>query len=74
MMKVPVLGITIDERFLMHRLRSTSISGMAGAVLAGAFFLTHLIRDHIIRWELFAIVATMAVVKMSLMVWYRLRD
>ena len=73
-MKVPIRGITIDERFLMHRLRSTSIGGMAGGLLAGALFFYHLVAQKLINWELFAIVATAAVVKMSVLAWYRFND
>ena len=73
-MKLPILGWTIDERFLMHRLRSTSIGGLAGTLLAAALFFYHLLAEHIIRWELFAIVATVAVVKLSVLTWYRLND
>lgn len=74
MMKVPVLGWTIDERFLRHRLRSTSIGGLSAAFLAGGLFMYHLVAEHVYRWELFAILLTAAVVKMSLMVWYRYND
>lgn len=72
-MKLPILG-TIDERFFMHRLRSTSIGGLAGILLAAAFFFYHLLGAHTIRWDLFSIVATAAVVKMSVLIWYRLTD
>ena len=71
-MKLPILG-TIDERFLTHRLRSTSIGGLAAILVAAAFFFYNL-THHVIRWDLFAIVATAAVVKMGVMVWYRVRD
>jgi hypothetical protein len=73
-MKVPVVGWTIDERFLMHRLRSTSIAGMAGVVVTGGMFFYHLVAERVIRWELFAIVATMAVVKVAVMLWFRFND
>ncbi|MGA7617348.1 MAG: hypothetical protein WBX15_19460 [Thermoanaerobaculia bacterium] len=73
-MKLPILGWTIDERFLTHRLRSTSIGGMAAVVVAGGLFFYHLVAEHQTRWELFAIIATAAVVKMSLMVWYHMTD
>jgi len=73
-MKVPVLGWTIDERFLLHRLRSTSIGGIAGVVLAAAFFFFHFFRDHIVQWELFAVIVTAAVVKIAVLIWYRLND
>lgn len=71
-MKVPILG-TIDERFLNHRLRSTSIGGLAAILLTAILFFYNLSR-HVIRWDLFAIVATAGVVKMAVMVWYRMRD
>ena len=71
-MKLPIFG-TIDERFLTHRLRSTSIGGLAAILVAAAFFFYNLYHQ-VIRWDLFAIVATAAIVKMGLMVWYRMRD
>jgi hypothetical protein len=72
-MKLPIVG-TIDERFLAHRLRSTSIGGLAGMLLAASLFFYHLFTDHIIEWELFAVMVTMAVVKISILIWYRLTD
>jgi hypothetical protein len=71
-MKLPILG-TIDERFLTHRLRSTSIGGLTAVLLAAALFFYNL-AHHIIRWDLFAIVATAAVVKIGVLVWYRIND
>ena len=73
-MKLPVLGWTIDERFFMHRLRSTSIGGMAAVVVAGALFFYDLLLRHDIRWDLFAVIATAAVVKLSVLAWYRFTD
>ena len=72
-MKVPILGLTIDERFLTHRLRSTSIGGLSAVLVAAGMFFYHL-SHHIIRWDFFAIVATAAVVKLSVLMWYRLTD
>ncbi|HEV7486752.1 MAG TPA: hypothetical protein VGQ65_13835 [Thermoanaerobaculia bacterium] len=71
-MKLPILG-TIDERFLTHRLRSTSIGGLAGVLLAGGLFFYNL-THHVIRWDFLAIVATAAVVKISVLIWYRVND
>jgi hypothetical protein len=71
-MKVPVIG-TIDERFLTHRLRSTSNGGMAGLLVAAAFFFYNLSR-HLIRWDLFAVIATAAIVKISFLIYYRVTD
>ena len=71
-MKVPVIG-TIDERFLTHRLRSTSNGGMAGLLVAAGFFFYDL-SHHVIRWDLFAVIAATAVVKISFLIYYRLTD
>ena len=65
-----VLGRQIDERFLAHRLRSTSIASMAGGGLAMGLFIYHEWVHHVWNWELFAIGLTMAVVKQGLMLWY----
>jgi hypothetical protein len=73
-MKLPGLGWTIDERFLMHRQRSTSAGGLAAVLLAGILFFRDLIAAHLFRWDLFSIVATAAAVKVGLLIWYRLTD
>jgi hypothetical protein len=72
-MKVPILGLTVDERFLTHRLRSTSIGGLSAVLVAAAMFFNDLFH-HVIRWDLFAIIATAAVVKISVLTWYRMTD
>ncbi len=59
-----------DERFLVHRLRATSVAAMAGGGLAMALFAWHCWADHVWNWELFSVGLTMAVVKQGLMFWY----
>lgn len=73
-MRVPILGGVIDERFLRHRLRSTSTAGMAGCVVAMGLFMYRNVTSHVWDWGLFAVGATMAIVKVALMTWYRVRD
>lgn len=73
-MRIPIIGRFIDERFLDRRRRSTSVAGMAGILAAYGLFMYHLLFDHTIDWELFAIVAIIAVTKIILMTWYLLRD
>ena len=73
-MRIPIIGKFIDERFLDRRRRSTSVAGMVGIVVAYGLFMYHLLVEHNINWDLFAIVATMAVVKVALMTWYLLTD
>jgi len=63
-----------DERFLMHRLRSTSTAGVAAGVLAAVLWFYRYVFEHRWSWDLFAVAVTMAVVKQGLMLWYRLRD
>ena len=72
-MKLPTVG-TIDERFLMHRLRSTSMGGLAAVVVTGGFFFYALWAKNVIRWDLFAIIATAAIVKLAVLIWYRFTD
>jgi len=67
-----ILGFRIDERFLEHRRRSTSIACLAGAVVAYGLFMYRLLASHQIAWDLFAVIATMALVKIAMMIWYRL--
>jgi len=69
-----ILGIRIDERFLEHRRRSTSIASLAGAVVAYGLFLWHYFSSRTIDWDLFAVIAVIALVKVGMMVWYRLTD
>jgi hypothetical protein len=64
----------IDERFLMHRLRSTSTAGVIGGVLASVLWFYRYVFDHRWNWDLLAVAVTIAVVKVALMTWYRLTD
>jgi hypothetical protein len=70
----PPSPMVVDERFLAHRLRSTSAGGMAGAVVAGGMFLYRTWADGVYAWDLFAVLATMVAVKLAVLLWFRLRD
>ena len=72
-MNIPIVG-TIDERFLMHRLRSTSTAGIITAVTAILLFLYRYFIDKIWSWDLAALALLNVAVKMSLMAWYRFKD
>jgi len=69
--RIPILGKFVDERFLDHRRRSSSIAGIAAAVLAVALFEYRFFFDHIWSWDLLAIALTFIVLKMSLFTWFR---
>ena len=64
----------VDERFLTHRLRSTSIAGVSGGVLAVGIFEYRLLFQHVWSWDLLAVGITIAVVKLALMTWYSLTN
>lgn len=72
-MNIPIVG-TIDERFLMHRLRSTSTAGILTAITALVLFAYRFYIDKIWSWDLAAIVLVNVVVKITLMTWYRFKD
>lgn len=64
----------IDERFLVHRLRSTSLAGTVGGVLAAILWASQYYVFGVVRWDLAAVVLTMAAVKLAAMAWYRTTD
>jgi hypothetical protein len=72
--KVPILGKSVDERCLEHRRRSTSLAGIVGCLVAAGLFEYRLFHDHLVSRDLFAVILTMAVVKVAMMVWYRFND
>ena len=73
-MIIPSFGRAIDERFLNHRLRSTSTAGVVAGTLAMLLFAYHYYFDHFWSWDLLAVGVTMAAVKLGLMTWYFLTD
>jgi hypothetical protein len=64
----------VDERFIAHRNRSTSLAGKAGALLAVALFWYHLFVNHVWNWDLLAVAATIALVKIAVLAWYLIND
>ena len=72
--RVPFFGKFVDERFFEHRRRSTSVAAIIGVCAAGGLFEYRLIFQHILSWDLFAVVVVMALVKVAMMIWYRLND
>ena len=61
----------VDERFLDHRRRATSAAGIACAILAILLAFFRWYRDHVVSWDLLAVIATFIVVKYALFFWYR---
>jgi hypothetical protein len=73
-MTVPILGKAIDERFLTHRRKSTSIAGMTVAVLALLVFAYRYYVNHVWSWDLLAVGVTFVAVKLGLMLWFHWTD
>jgi hypothetical protein len=72
--RIPVLKKVVDERFVNHRLRSGCYGGMAGGVLAcGLFEYRHWV-DHVVSWDLLAVIATIAGVGLALLARYLITD
>jgi hypothetical protein len=69
--RIPILRNFVDERFLEHRRRSSSLAGFSTLIVAGCIFEYRIFADHIISWDLFAVILTFALVKMSMFAWYR---
>ena len=73
-MNIPIVGKAIDERFLNHRLRSTSLAGIIGGVVAILLFAYRYYINHVFSWDLFAVALTIVGVKMAVLIWYRVTD
>ena len=73
-MNIPIVGKVIDERFLNHRLRSTSLAGIIGGVVAMLLFAYRFYINHIFSWDLLVVGLTIVGVKLAVMIWYRITD
>jgi hypothetical protein len=61
----------MDERFIMHRFKSTRFAVLVGTILIFAVFTYHIVKNNVIRWDLFIIILAMAVAKVAAMIYYR---
>lgn len=72
--RIPILNRFVDERFLDHRRRSSSIAGFATLFLALGIFEYRLLFQNFVDWEMVAVMLTFGVVKISMFTWYRIND
>lgn len=61
----------MDERFMMHQMKSMKIATRVGAALIGALLFYRLYVDGYFDWQLFTCVAVMAVVKVTTLLYLR---
>ncbi|HXA76369.1 MAG TPA: hypothetical protein VNV41_04495 [Candidatus Acidoferrales bacterium] len=73
-MRIPVLGTIIDERFLNRRLKSSSLGGIIGCIVAVILFEYRYLVNHIWSWDILSIALTIVGVKMAMMAWYLITD
>jgi len=64
----------LDERYLTHRLRSTSHAGVACALMVIGWFTYEYYVNGTFRADLMSIAAITAAIKVTLMIWYRIKD
>lgn len=72
--RIPILRNIVDERFLEHRRRSSSVAGIACALLAICLFEYRYFVDHLWSWDLLSLALVFVVLKMSLFFWCRFND
>lgn len=64
----------MDERFYLHRYKSSSHAGMvAAAGMAGLFFYDLITKDAI-RWDMMILLGAMVVTKFSFLFYFRRFD
>jgi len=73
-MRIPVLGTIIDERFLNRRLKSSSLGGIIGCIVAVILFEYRYLVNHIWSWDILSIALTIVGFKMAMMAWYLITD
>jgi protein-S-isoprenylcysteine O-methyltransferase Ste14 len=69
-----IFGARVDERFLNHRLHSSSLAGIIGAVSVILLFMYRFYINHIWSWDLFAVAVIFVGIKLGMMLWYVLTD
>lgn len=61
----------MDERFVLHRLKSTRFATLVGVVMIGVYFEYLYIFKHEFRLDLFIFLMAMGVSKLLAMLYYR---
>ncbi len=63
-----------DERFIMHRLKSSRFALIVTIVMMAVWFEYDLIVNSQIRWDLLIILSVSAIAKLGSMIYYRLKQ
>jgi hypothetical protein len=70
----PFTDRNLDERFRLHRLRSSRIALAAAVSAICGWSSWELIVNDNLRWDLLVILALTALAKVSAMIYYRITD
>lgn len=62
----------MDERFILHRYKSTRIAMVVGVVMLVGWFTYEMMANDVARWDLFLIVMAMAATKVAAMIYFRI--
>ena len=63
-----------DERFILHRLKSTRFATLVTAVAMGGYVEIEIFLHHIIHWDLVIFLGILAASKVAAMIYYRLTN
>lgn len=66
-------GRALDERYLLHRYKSTSHAGVVGGLALCGYFLYGQFAHDVLRYEFLAIAGLMALVKIVCLIWFSRR-
>jgi hypothetical protein len=64
----------MDERFLIHRLRSTRLAAIVGVIVIGMLIIYELLVQGTLSWQMLIVISTMAIIKWSTMLYYQKTD
>lgn len=64
----------MDERYKNHRLRSTSIAAFVTALFVAGWFYYDFFVNDISNWQFVIILTVMAITKLSVMFFYRIKN
>ena len=64
----------MDERFIMHRLRSTRWAAIVGIILMAVWMSYEFFARNIFRWDLLIVMGGMGLTKLIAMLYYQKTD
>jgi hypothetical protein len=64
----------MDERFLIHRLRSTRLAAIVGVIVMGVLMIYELLVRGSLSWQMLVVISAMAITKWGTMLYYQKTD